>query len=538
VTSAAPEVVPLGGLRRDTAIVTICTLLSRITGFGRVLATAAVLGTGLLGDVYQSANLLPNLLFELAAGGVLQAVLVPAFVAARREGGDPGLGEAAGATAGLLLVGLGMVTVVGMAAAPLISRVLVASEPSSAVAAQKLDVMVPMALVFIPQLLCYGIGMVVAAALAARGRFVSASLAPAVNNIIVIAACLAFRAARAGRVADLDLTRWEFVLIAGGTTLGVVAFSALPAVVLSLQGVRWRPSWAPLNRAVVSLRASFGWATLSVIGTLVPTAAALILGNGASGGVAIFVYAFAFYVLPHALTAVPIATTLTPRVAHRWQESDLAGIRGDLGAAIRVLAPLLCLASAGMIALAWPVARVAAFGQTASQGLAPIAHALVAFGPGLLGYGFAFVMMRLLFALDDVRAGALLTIVGAVVGVVTMLVLSHLFPGSERAAALAVGYGASQSAAAVLLTMRVHRLTSAVRPRVLVRALGTSLAAAASATLVMLWLQQRFQPTRRDGLVAIVAAGSTGVMLFAVILVALPGGLPLRLLLERREGRT
>ena len=48
------------GLKRDTAVVTLCTLVSRVSGFGRVIATAAVLGSGLLGDVYQSANLVPN----------------------------------------------------------------------------------------------------------------------------------------------------------------------------------------------------------------------------------------------------------------------------------------------------------------------------------------------------------------------------------------------------------------------------------------------------------------------------------------------
>ena len=40
----------VAGLRRETAVVTVCTLLSRITGFGRVLATIAVLGGGVLGD--------------------------------------------------------------------------------------------------------------------------------------------------------------------------------------------------------------------------------------------------------------------------------------------------------------------------------------------------------------------------------------------------------------------------------------------------------------------------------------------------------
>ena len=54
---------------RDTLLVTICILLSRMTGFVRVLVAAAVLGNGLLGDTYHAANTIPNLLFELFAGG-------------------------------------------------------------------------------------------------------------------------------------------------------------------------------------------------------------------------------------------------------------------------------------------------------------------------------------------------------------------------------------------------------------------------------------------------------------------------------------
>ena len=97
------------GLRRDTAVVTLCTLVSRVSGFGRVLATAAVLGSGLLGDVYQTANMVPNLLFELVAAGVLQAVLLPSFVAARRGGGRPALSEAVAAANGVTMAALGAI---------------------------------------------------------------------------------------------------------------------------------------------------------------------------------------------------------------------------------------------------------------------------------------------------------------------------------------------------------------------------------------------------------------------------------------------
>lgn len=502
-------------------MVTLCTLVSRVSGFGRVIATAAVLGSGLLGDVYQTANLIPNLLFELVAGGVLQAVLLPSFVMARRSGGRRAMSEAVQAANGVILLALAGVALFGMALSPLLSRVLVLSEPSGEVAHQKLNVMVPMVLVFVPQLVCYGLAAVTSAALNARGKFVAAALAPAVNNVIVIGACLAFRASRGGAVADLDLTPRQFAIIAGGTTLGVVAYALTPAIVLRLDGVHWRPRWHPQHVAVRSMRRSFGWATLSIVGTLVPTAVALVLGNGAPGGVAVFVYAFAFYVLPHALVAVPIATTLAPRVADRWQEDDVDSARSSIDASMRIVVPMLVLGGAGMVALAWPVARVAAFGQTASQGLAPIAHTLAVFGPGLVGYGVAFVMGRVLFAIGDVRVAALSMIAGAVVGVLWMIVASAAMPSTERAAALAMGYGASQTIAAVVLTLRVHRLTGSMGARVASWLLGESLLAGIAAFGVMAAMVSSFEDTRRQSMVALLLGGSAGVVTFAVAMALL-----------------
>nr|MDQ6911125.1 murein biosynthesis integral membrane protein MurJ [Actinomycetota bacterium] len=67
-------------LLRSTVKVTTGNLASRVTGLLRVLAVAAALGATFLGNTYQSANLVSNLLFELLAAGVLSSVLVPPFV--------------------------------------------------------------------------------------------------------------------------------------------------------------------------------------------------------------------------------------------------------------------------------------------------------------------------------------------------------------------------------------------------------------------------------------------------------------------------
>jgi putative peptidoglycan lipid II flippase len=354
----------------------------------------------------------------------------------------------------------------------------------------------------------------------ARGRFVAAALAPAVNNVVVVAACIAFRATREGDgVVGLHLTTWQFLLVAGGTTLGVVAFSLTPALALNSVGVSWFPSWNPHHPAVRTLRGSFGWMTLSIVSTLVPTTAALALGNGAEGGVAVFMYAFAFFVLPHALIAFTLATTLGPRVAEGWQAGRVREVRSAIDSAMKAAVPLLTLAAAGMVALAWPLTRlVANVGQTASQGQAPIAHTLAAFGPGLIGYGIAFVVLRVLFVLGEVRTASLLMVVSAAVGVVVMVVLSMTMAPGDRAAALAIGYGSSQVVGAVLLSVRLHRLTRAMSLSRSAGLLLEALLAGAAAAGAMYLVEAVLAPTDPSPVLGFFLGGVAGVAAFTVVM--------------------
>lgn len=536
VATQPSSVMKQGRLARDAFVVTACTMLSRSTGFARVLVAAAVLSNGVLGDTYFAANFVPNLVFELVAGGVLQAVLLPTFVAARTAGGDAQLGRTAGIVLGPIVVGLTAMAVVVMAASPLVARVLVSREPDSQLADDKLAIITPMLLVFVPQIVFYGVGMVATAALAARRRFAAAALAPAVNNIVVIACYLLFEASRDGAPASLVLDTVEFVLLAGGTTLAVIAFTAVPGIVLSRQGVAWRPRWEPAHAAIRSLRHTVGWAMLSVVGTLVPTAAAVFLGYSAEGGVAVFAMAFAFFVLPHALVAVPVATAVGPRVAEAWQLGDLGETRLLVDRSAQVVVPLLMFAGAAMVTLAWPVALVAgSVGRADSQGYAPIAHTLAVFGTALVGYGMTFVLTRVLFALDDVKRTAMIVSTTAVIGVISMIVASNVIDRTERSAALAAGYSVTQLLSALVLTMRVRFIIGAPSMATVGRLSGGSAAAAIISAAVMLPIQLQFGASRSSALAAIVVAGSAGAVVFVVVLSLLIGVTPRELV--RRVAR-
>ena len=88
---------------RAAAVITFWNLVSRLTGFARVVATASALGIAALGDTYQRTNQISNVLFELLAGGMLFSVLVPSFVAVlHRDDRSTKHGAEAGAIAGAL----------------------------------------------------------------------------------------------------------------------------------------------------------------------------------------------------------------------------------------------------------------------------------------------------------------------------------------------------------------------------------------------------------------------------------------------------
>src|SRR5581483_1741472 len=108
---------------RDTLIMSAGTLLSRLTGVGRLAALAFALGFTRLTDAYNLANTTPNIVFDLVLGGVLAATLIPVFVdrLARRAGtarGEDEAWEAISAVVTLVTVLLVVLTVLFELVAP------------------------------------------------------------------------------------------------------------------------------------------------------------------------------------------------------------------------------------------------------------------------------------------------------------------------------------------------------------------------------------------------------------------------------------
>ena len=86
----APAKGRASGLLKSSAVMAAGTMVSRLTGFVRILVIIAALGVGVLGDTFQVAYTLPTMIYILTVGGGLNSVFVPQLVRSMKDDEDGG----------------------------------------------------------------------------------------------------------------------------------------------------------------------------------------------------------------------------------------------------------------------------------------------------------------------------------------------------------------------------------------------------------------------------------------------------------------
>lgn len=472
-----------GSLARGAVAITVATAVSRLTGFLRVVAVAAAMGTTYLANTYQSANTAPNLLFELVAAGILTSVFVPTFVdhivKRRQEEGW----KAADALTSVALVGLTLLALLLALAAPLVMRVFLVGVDEPAVREDALRVGTQMLRLFAPQVIFYGVGMIMTGALHAHRRFGMPAVAPIFNNLVVIAVYLGYMWLRRGRPPELSAVGpAEIWLLGAGTTAGVVAMTACLLPSLRRLGWSYRFRWEPSHPAVRRGARLGIWALGYAGGYQAGLIVVLILANRVEGGVAAYQWAYTFFYLPHALFGVPIFNVLFTAMAEHVAEGDPASIADRLRDGLGMLAFILLPVSAALLVLAPSLAALTlGFGAMTPEGSALVGRVLAGFALGLPAYSAFLVFTRAFYALGDTKLPALVN--GATVVVSSVLAAVLFFSLGDSVMGLSIAHSFAFVAGALVLgALLVRRLGVSLSPALkgsLSRSLGGTLVAAA-----------------------------------------------------------
>ena len=519
------------------------TLLSRLTGFVRTAALVTVLGTTRLGDAFNTANTVPNMLLVLVTGGTLSSVLIPLLA---REKDPDQRRHRAEAIGGLVILGTGAASLLMLLSSPLVARFFALGLRGGPDYDAYVWVTTQWLALFAPQILFYGISVYAVGVLNAHGRLALAGFAPVLTNIVAVAAIIAY--VQTGGPSGLGdaatdptlqaLRTLPLVVIGVGTTLSIAAM-AIPQFLGArrmLPGLRLRPRLMRGDPATRELWRLGRWTLGYVAANQVGLAVVIALANDVAGGVVAYQVAFAIMQLPFGIIAVSMFSAIYPRLARDATRED-ADFAASVAGGFRLTAVLLVPAAVGLFVLAEPVTELLVnYGAAAGSGAAFIARVVRIFALALLPFTVFQLLTRSYYAMTNTRTPMLANIALNSVNIVFAILASLTFDDPVlRIQGLVGSYALSYVTGCALLSIGLARR----RPGAFAGA-GRALLTAGGAAAAMagaLLLGRRVLPDG-DGVLmglivtGVLVAGGAGVYALALLVF---GNRELR---ELRSGRS
>ncbi|MCA0145626.1 murein biosynthesis integral membrane protein MurJ [Blastococcus sp. LR1] len=462
------------GVAGAAALIAVLTVLARVAGFGRTLVFTNSVGPGSTGDTYLAANTVPNIVFEVVAGGALASLVVPMLAGGIASGDRDQVRRTASALLGWTLLVLTPLAVLLAVFSEPVARLLLGASSDA-----EIELGARFLLVFAPQVVLYGIAVVLTGVLQAHRRFAGPALAPLLSSVVVAGAYLTF----AGMGGDQDaagLSTPAELVLGVGTTLGVVALAF--SLLWPLRGLRLGLRLTlrfPVGAAPRVRRLAVA-GVLTLAGQQLVSAVAIRLADdGAPTGTLVaYTAGLTVFLLPWAALAVPLATSAYPGLVERADTGDEPGYQRALAPVVVLTVAATAVGAAAIAAAAGPLARVFLATATTAQ-VAALRDTIVGFMPGLIGYGLVALLTRALYARGLWKAPTVCVLGGWLVAVVADLLLAGLLPAEDRALALAAGHSIGVTVAGAGLLMVVARVSGGAALAGLGRAGAAALAAAA-----------------------------------------------------------
>ncbi len=502
------------------------TALSRVMGFFRLMLLVYLFGNGTRqAEMFTIATTVPNSMYILLAGGVLNTVLVPQIVRAIRS--DKDRGEAYTnriMTAGL--IGLGLITLLLTLAVPWIIGLYSAAGWQSPKLAAQYESMILLGYYCMPQVFFYGVHVLAGQVLNARDRFGPMMWAPIANNVVSIIVLLMYVIVFERTSTGAPFTTSQALLLGIGSTLGIAAQAAVLIPFLRASGYHFRPRFDFKHTGLGKTFRLGKW----TLGFVLVTQAALVVVSklassatvgGKGAGLTAYSNAYAVWILPHSLITVSLATAMLPAASRLAAAGDLPGVAAETMRAIRLSVTALLPAAVAFLALGLPLAHVVfGFGQGAKDA-SFVGGALMALAIGLVPFTVQYICLRAFYALEDTKTTFFLQclIAGANValGVAAVLLLDN---PALVATGLAFAYSAAYLIGLPISFSRLRRklgdLNAEELIRHCVRLLIAVIPAAIAAWLISWVFTTQFDSTSMLAL-GLVIAGVVAVGLFVLL---------------------
>ncbi|MGH7313855.1 MAG: murein biosynthesis integral membrane protein MurJ [Candidatus Rokuibacteriota bacterium] len=447
---------------RALGSISTATLASRVLGFVRDMVVALAFGAGPVTDAFFVAFRIPNMLRRLLGEGALSTALVPVFTEYATTRSRDEFLQMLRAVLAASLAALSVTTLVGIAAAPWILRVVA---PGFTDDPGQMTLAVLLTRAMFPYLVLVGLAALAMGALHAHGRFFAAALGPAVLNVGIIVAVLLL----AGRMEPPILALAVGVLAGGAGQLLVQVPSLRRAGLLVLpSGDRRHPALVRMARLLVP--AVFGLAAVQVT-VLVNTLLASLLPGGS---ISFLYYADRVMEFPLGVFGIAQASASLPAMSRQAAVGDRQGLGETVNFTLRLALYVALPATAGLVLLRMPITRVLfERGRFGPEDTAATAQALAWYAVGLVGFSMARILAQVLYALGEPGTAVKLGLLSVGANVIAALALME--PLAHGGLALASSVGGYVNVALLLWVAR--RRLGRLGGRALAASLGRTLAA-------------------------------------------------------------
>ncbi|MGH8130285.1 MAG: murein biosynthesis integral membrane protein MurJ [Steroidobacteraceae bacterium] len=377
---------------RNTTIVGLLTLLSRVTGVIRDMVYLISFGAGPLMDAFLVAFKIPNFLRRLTAEGAFSQAFVPVISEYKVQRPHAEVRELVARVMGVFGTLLFVVTLIGVIAAPVLAFLFA---PGFRADGDRFDLTVEMLRFTFPYMFFISLVALGSGVLNSYGRFGVPAFNQTLLNLVMIVA--------AGVVAP-HFERPGLVLAIGVFVAGVVQLVAqFPA--MHALGLLPRPRWDRTHEGVrriarLMLPGIFG-SSVAQVSLLLDTIIASFL---VVGSVTWLYSADRLVEFPMGVFSIALATVILPGLSSHHAEKSPEKFTATLDWALRLTITIVTPAAIGLLMLAGPlIATIFGYGQFNARDVLMCSYALMAYSLGLIGFSLVKVLAPGYFARQDTK---------------------------------------------------------------------------------------------------------------------------------------
>jgi putative peptidoglycan lipid II flippase len=400
-------------IARAAGLVMALFVVSRALGLLREVVISHRFGTSGDLDAYLAAFRLPDILFQIVAGGALASAFIPTFAGLLAQEDDDGAWQLASAIINLVLLLTATLAIVAALASPWLVRSVIAPgfEPEQ----QALTASLMRLMLITPAV--FGVSGVVMSILNARQHFLLPAVAPVLYNLGIIGGAIGLAPVMGVRG------------LAVGVVVGALGHLLVQVPGLARHGLRYTPTLGLREPGVhevgrLMLPRMLGLAAVQ-LNFLVNT----ILASGlVAGSLSALNFAWLLMLLPQGVFAQAVATAAFPTFSAQAAKGESSAMRSTLAATLRAVLYLALPAAVGLIVLRVPLVKLiferGAFTNTSTS---MVAIALGLYALALPAHSLLEIIVRAFYALHDTKTPVIIGIAAMGLNVGLSLALIRVF---------------------------------------------------------------------------------------------------------------